>query len=61
MEEKIEKLLEYVNKREREEWERCQILHEKFGADDKISEIALTRWYQWFDFKGELLTALKSK
>lgn len=60
MDEQVKKLLEYVNKREREEWERCQVLHEKFGGDDTISKVATTRWYQWYDFQG-LLTQLKEK
>tara|TARA_S200002703_G_scaffold157612_3_gene165940 strand:+ start:5502 stop:5684 length:183 start_codon:yes stop_codon:yes gene_type:complete len=56
MDKELEKLLDQVEKRERQEWERCQIMHEKFGSDDKLSEISLARWSQWNDFKYILLT-----
>lgn len=55
MNEEINKLLEIVKKRENEEWERTQIMHEKYGRDAKLSELAVARWYQWNDFKYMLL------
>ncbi len=56
MNEEINKLLDQVTKREREEWEKSQKMHEKFGSNDKLSEISLARWSQWNDFKYMLLT-----
>lgn len=55
MNEEINELLEIVKKRENEEWERSQKMHEKFGRDDKLSELAVARWNQWNDFKYMLL------
>lgn len=56
MNEEINELLEIVKKRENEEWERSQRMHEKYGRDAKLSELAVARWCQWNDFKYMLLT-----
>ena len=56
MEEQLKGVIEIVEKREKEQWEQCQILHERFGSGDKISELALARWYAWNEMKYLLQT-----
>lgn len=48
---KLEELTAQVIKREKEEWEHCIKMHDKYGRDDRLSEQALARWGQWNDFK----------
>ena len=47
-------LYEVVRKREKEEWEHCQKMYEKYGSDDKLSQLALSRWGQWNEMKNIL-------
>jgi len=60
MNEELNELLEIVKKREQNEWEHSQKMHEKYGRNDRLSELSVARWSQWNDFKYMLL-AIKKK